>query len=389
MRKGLAAAGVVALIAAGSAACGSDEQVSAGGKVQNAFDKLGDQKSLTMGVHFGGSADEIYAAMKDEDDFTKDDAKMLADLQATFSVSSGKPLSEVKSGDKGGSFGLQLSGDDGKKSVFELRSVDEKMYVRLDLAEAEKLDKASGASGKDGDLAGLDQLIGSPDKLPSSLGSVKAALKGQWVSIDPKAFGEFAKSMGGKAGGDADADGSGDSPLSGLPDTKSLDAKTQRQLVEKVKQAVAHHAKFTDLGNHDGADHIRADVPARPFVKELETGLAPLTKQIPGFKPGDLSDVPNKTVSVDLAIKSGKISAITLDVAQFDTEATGKLPLVVDIDGGADQLKAPEGAQQLNPQDLMGLFMFGFDKTDKDADFTKDADLTGEGFAPEDGSLFS
>lgn len=354
MRKGLAAAGVVAMIAAGSAACGSATASSPDTKVKNAFDKLGNEKSLTLAVHFDASADQIYTALQGEDGFTKDTAKTLADLRAAVSLSAGKAFKNVKDGDKS-SFGFLLSADgSGKKSLVEVRSVNEKVYLRLDLKGFEALD--SGASNKD--IKQLNEFLDMADDLPASLGSVKAALKGEWVSIDLKSFTSFAKSMS----------KDGDSPLGALPDTsKGLDAKSQQQIVDALRKALQNNAKFKELGNHGGADHVEVTVPAQQLAKELQGSLGSLTKQIPDFKPSDLDDVPNKTVAVDIAIKGGKLSGISLDVAQFDTAAKGKLPLVVDIDGGADPVSAPSGAKVLNPQDLMGLFMYAVGGDDKDA----------------------
>ena len=77
MRKGLAAAGVVALITAGAAACGNEEPSTPQGKVSNAFIKLGEQKSVTLGLSFDGTPDQIYAALKDQDDFKRADADLL------------------------------------------------------------------------------------------------------------------------------------------------------------------------------------------------------------------------------------------------------------------------------------------------------------------------
>ncbi|MFF7198819.1 hypothetical protein ACFZAM_34570 [Streptomyces sp. NPDC008079] len=346
MRKGLAAAGVVAMIAAGSAACGTAAASSPDTKVKNAFEKLNGEKSLTLGVRFDASADQIYTALQGEEDFTKETAKTLADLRVAVALSADKAFKDLKDGDKS-SFAFQLGADgSGKKSLVDVRAVNDKVYLRLDLKGFETL---IGSSSKD--AAQLNEFLGMADELPASLASVKSALKGDWISLDLKSFESFAKSMS----------KDGDSPLGALPDTsKGLDAKTQQQVVDALRKALVNNAKFKELGNHDGADHVEVTVPARQVAKELEGSLGSLTRQIPDFKPSDLEKVPNKTVAVDVAVKGGKLAGISLDVAQFDTKAKGKLPLVVDVNGGADPVGAPSGAKVLNPQDLMGLFMFAF-----------------------------
>lgn len=366
-RKGLAAAGVVALIAAGSAACGT-AQATPQGKVQNAFTKLSDQKSVTLGLSFDATADQIYAVMKG-DDFTRDDAAVLASLHASLSVSSSKQFSLVRSGDKGGAFDFALSGDkSGKQNLAEVRVVDQKFYLRADVKGLMKLDTSSSSAS---DLRDFNQFLDQADQLPSSLNSVKAALKGQWVVIDPKAFAEFGKSFADKMGGSAfgspgDSSGSSsDSPFSALTGGgPKIDAKTQQQLVAAVKKAFAHNATYKDLGSKNGADHVQVTVPARQLAKDLSTSLTPVLKQIPGVKDSDLagfndvSGVPNRTIAIDVAIKGGSVSGITFDLAQLDTGTTsGHLPLALTLDDHADNLTAPAGAQQLNPQDLVGLFM--------------------------------
>jgi hypothetical protein len=352
MRKGLAAAGVVALIAAGSAACGTATASTPDAKIKNAFDKLQNKKSLALGLHFDASADQIYAALQGSDGFTKANATTLAELHATVSASSDKAFKDIKSGDKG-SFAFQLTSDAaGKKNLIEVRSVDQKVYLRADLKGLTNL----GGSSTSKDLAGIDQFIAQADKLPSSMGSVKAAVHGEWITIDPKSFTSFLKSFGGSGSG---------SPLGALPDTgKSLDAKTQQQVLDALQKALRNNAKYKDLGNHDGADHVQVTLPARQFAKELQGSLGSLTKQIPDFKPSDLNDVPNKTVAVDVAIKGGSVSGITFDLVQLDTSATGKLPLTIAVDDGAEPVSAPKGAKILNPQDLIGLFMSGLGSDD-------------------------
>ncbi|WP_277439530.1 hypothetical protein [Streptomyces sp. SPB162] len=352
--KGLAAIGCVALIASASAACGTVQQVGAAVKVKNAVDRLGEQKAVTATVAFDATEAQIWAAMKGEDDFTKDDAKMLAGLHARLGVSSDKPLKDAAAtqdakggmGD-GSSFSFQLTSDAaGKQNLIEVRAVDKKVYLRADV-------KALSALGGDkgGDRAGIDGFLGSADKLPPSLDVVKDALTGKWISLDPQVFTEFSKTLGGDKS-------LGKSPLP-VPDPSSLDAKTQQQLVDAVKQAIAQNAKFTDKGSTDGVDHVIMTVPAGQTAKDLAKGFAPLEKQIPGFKAPDPGKVPAKDLAVDLSIKDGMLSGISLDVAQFNEKPQGKLPLVIGLNGGSAPVEAPAGARELKPQDIMGLFMFG------------------------------
>jgi hypothetical protein len=348
---------VVALIAAGSAACGT-AQATPQGKVQNAFTKLGEQKSVTLGLSFAATPEQIYAVMKAKD-FGIDDARVLASLHATVSVSSDKPLAQLDGNDKNSSSGVSLSSDrTGPSSLAEIRVVHQKVYLRADLKSLQKLDTSKSAAADFGDL---NSLVDDADRLPSSLNSVKAALKGQWVVIDPKAFGDFAKSMAGKSGDSGNGSGAGKPLAGGSPE---IDAKTERRLVNALKQAFAHNATYKDLGTRDGADHVQVGVPARQLVKDFSTSLPSILRQVPGVKASDLkglndlSGVPDRTVTADVAIKGGSVSGITFDLAQLDDKtAGGKLPLALTLDDSAGPVSAPQGAQQLNPQDIVGLFM--------------------------------
>ncbi|MBM9504897.1 hypothetical protein [Actinacidiphila acididurans] len=360
-RTGLAAAGVVALIAAGSAACGT-AQATPQAKVQSAFTKLGDQKAVTLGLSFDATADQIYAVMQG-DDFTRQDAELLSKLRATLSVSTQKQIGLLTSGSnatdatKDGAAGFTLSADkSGNSNLIDLRAVNQKLYLRADIKGLEKLDTSPNASS---DLREFNQFLNQADQLPSSLNAVKAGLKGQWVEIDPKAWLDFGKSMAKQMGGS----GSSSSPFDALTGPK-IDPKTEAKLFDAIKQAFVHNATFKDLGNSNGADHVQVTVPARQLAKELSTSLPPILKQFPGVKASDLkglsdtSGVPNRTISFDVALKGKDISALTVDLAQFDDKATGnKLPLTLTIDHNTDALTAPSDAQQLNPQDLVGLFM--------------------------------
>jgi hypothetical protein len=371
MRKTLAAAGVVALITAGSAACGTDKTTPQG-KVSNAFENFGKQNTVTVGLGFDGSADQIYAALKGEDDFTQADAKLLASLNLSLGVTSKKSFSLLgkTQSTQGGAISFALTSEEsGGKSLAEIRVVDQKLYLRADIKSLEKLDTSSSASS---DTAQLDQFLNQADQLPSSLDSVKSALKGDWISIDPKAFAAFAKSMAGGSTDSGSGSSSGDgtettSPLDGIPGMPKMDAATVKKLVAALKASLATNVTYKDLGSHDGADHIQVSAPARQLAKAIGDNLAPVLKDVPGFDAKSLQDtsgVPNKTLSVDVALKGGDISAITFDIAQLDDQAKGKLPLTLTLDGSAKPVTAPAGAKVVNPQDIMGLVMSSMGQQD-------------------------
>lgn len=368
-RKGLAAAGVVALIAAGSAACGT-AQATPQGKVNNAVTKLGEQKSVTLGLSFDATPDQIYASFSDSGSgsgssgFTRADAQMLASLHVTVSASTQKQLNLFAKGSdtSGGRFAFALSdGSKGESNLFDVRALDGKVYLRADIKGLEKLDTSPNASS---DLREFNQFLGSADQLPSSLHAVKAALNGQWVSIDPKSWADFAKSMAGKNGSSAPGSPFGGALNGQMPKVDS--GKFLQQLMGVLKQDILKNkdATYKDLGKKDGAGVVRVTVPERQLAKDLATDLTPVLKELPGISQSDLnslndtSGVPNRTISLDISVKGSHVSAITFDLEQLDDQANGKkLPVTLTVDNGADALSVPAGAQQLNPQDVIGMIM--------------------------------
>jgi hypothetical protein len=275
-------------------------------------------------------------------------------VHATVSVSASKPLSGLTDGDTS-SFGLQLSNDAaGKQNLVEIRSVDQKLYLRIDLKGLQKLTPtATGDASGDTSLADLNSLLDLVDQLPSSGGALKAVVDGKWISIDPAALTSLAQTFGTDSG----------SSSAGTSGTSGLDAQNAQQLVTALQNALTHNAKFTDLGSSGGADHVQVSVPAKQFASELKTSLTPLVSDLPGFSASDLdalNDVPNRTVTADVAIKSGTVSGITFDLAQLDDQAaTAKVPLDLTLQSGAAPVTAPAGAQKFDPQDLLGLITGG------------------------------
>jgi hypothetical protein len=339
MRKGAAAAGCVAFIATAAVSCGTAANLTAGAKVQQAFVRLGEQKAMTVTVGFDGTEAQIWSAMKGEDDFTRDNAKMLADLDVSLSVSSDQVLRKAKDG----SVAVTVSAG-GDSSLLEVRSLNgKKLYVKADLKQLMTLGASAGDAESKADLKEFQSMLDRADKLPSSYKSVKNLLGGKWVSIDPDSFEELAKEFGGSGSGAG---------------TDALDTRTQQAIVRAVAKAIGSNATFKDTGSKNGADHITVTVPAAKTADALAKALKPYKDDLPdGFDLSDLKDVPKKNITLDVALKDGALSGITVDVAQFDKKVKGELPLTIGFGADAKPVRAPAGATVLNPQDIMGAMM--------------------------------
>ncbi|WP_042399187.1 hypothetical protein [Streptacidiphilus carbonis] len=343
-------------LAGGVAACGAAKQLSAGAKVSTAFDKLGESKSLSVKFSLDATADQLLALDKAEiaagdesksDAMTAQDAKNLAGLGASITMSADKPLKDVLDSAKAGSggrldpglnFALELHGGDAKP-LFELRVVNSKDYLRVDLDELSKL----GSSDKSlaGGISGMKSGVA---QLPSAYNAVKDLVNGRWVSIDPKQLSGLTKSLGG--GGTTAAP----SP-SALP---SLSSGDQNKLVKALTGVFTVDVTLDDKGTQDGKDHIVVTAPARKLVADIQNAVEPIVKDVPtigsSFPTAAPTSVPDKSMSADVYINNdGSLSKLSLDVWQLNPKGTADqhLPLSLSFDTQAAPTTAPAGATEL------------------------------------------
>ncbi|WP_367132975.1 MULTISPECIES: hypothetical protein [Streptomyces] len=341
-RTTLATLGCVAVIAASSTACLPSKHGSASpaAKVRNAFSKLGQQKAIAADIHLDATADQIYAAMREQSDFERSDADVLAGLKLSYAVSYDKPIKDVAKNDDSGAGSFALSRNGGKP-LLEVHTDTKKVYARANLKEFGELARLGDKRGdSNADTAAMESLVRKADELPASMGNVKSALKGEWVVIDPETF-------PGGAATDADDD--------------QVDAKAQKQVLDAVQKSLGANATFKDAGKKDGADHIKVTVPAKETAKDITNSLKPLADKLGDrFERmnDDVKDVPDKDITVDVAIRGGMVSGLTFDIAEFDEKVKGELPLTVAIKDNASKIDLPSDAKPLTPQDLMGAAMF-------------------------------
>lgn len=172
MRKTLTAAAVVTAVLAGSAACGTVENLSAGQKLDQAFEKLGKERSLSFELDLDTDAASLKALDADAEpgeEMPDEIAEWLSEARFSFSVQSKKPLEDSGEKDFTG-MAIKVSGADGA-ALFEYRLVGDDFYLRVD---AEALGKMSGSP------------MPPVDELPDEAEAFKKVLSGEWIKMSAK-----------------------------------------------------------------------------------------------------------------------------------------------------------------------------------------------------------
>ncbi|MDG9728332.1 MULTISPECIES: hypothetical protein [unclassified Streptomyces] len=330
IRKTLTATAVVGTVLAGSAACGTVEQLSAGQKLNQAFDKFGKEKTISFELDLDTDAQSLKALDASSnpepgEEIPDEVADLISGAKISVTAQSRKPIDE--SGEKdlvGMAMKVRTHGGD----IVEYRMVGDYTYIRSD---AELLGKAMGAP-----------LPSAKDLPPGALG-FKKALDGEWVKINTKEMAETTAEPGAEP----------------VPEP-TLDARTQKQLLEALRKTVAREVDFETADGEDGAERITATAPFRTLIGELFGEIRPLAKKLP---PGmelptdkDLKEVPDAKVTADFTLENGELSEVYVDLAALAENAeVKKLGLVVRMTEG-QTVTAPSGATEMDIEEILGGF---------------------------------
>ncbi|MFD3994551.1 hypothetical protein [Streptomyces sp. NPDC058548] len=349
IRKTLTATAVVGAVLAGSAACGTVEQLSAGKKLDQAFEKLGKEKSISFELDLDVDAETLKLMDAESDpapgeEIPDEAAELISGAKISVTVESKKAIDESEEKDfVGMAMKVSTSGGD----LLDYRVVGDYTYVKSDV---EALGKAMGAP------------LPPADQLPPEAKGLKKVLDGEWVKFNTKEMEKAGQDMAKEMG---EAAGATPSPEA------SLDAKTQKKLTEALREVIAREVDFKTAGGQDGTEHITATAPLRSLITEMIGELRPLTKDLP---PGmdlpsdkDLKDVPDTKVSADFTLKNGELTEVSVDLAKLAENAkVKKFGLVLKMSGGTKPV-APAGATEMNLEELMGGF-FGAMMADEGLD---------------------
>ncbi|MFD7816624.1 hypothetical protein ACFV6E_27400 [Streptomyces sp. NPDC059785] len=354
VRRTAAAAGCAAVLLATAAACGTVENFTGGQKVDNAVDRLGEQKSLAVELSLDAGPEALASLAGGAGSGSAMPTGMagfMAGLHVDVSVESKKPLAESGEKDLVGT-SVSFAGADGV--LAEYRVVGDFTYYR---ADAEAMSAAMGFP-----LPGADEL-------PEDAGALRTVLSGKWVKLDNR---ELKKAQKAQQEQEADGDASGGAGGSDAGETGSgsgsgdIDAKTQQKVVKAVRDVIAHEVTFRDEGGSDGTELVVAKAGFRDLLTGLADELRPLQDELP---PGtelptaqDLKGAPDKKVAVNFTLKNGDLDRIEIDLASLADEAKGvEVPLVLEF-GEAQDVSAPSAAEEV-PVDAIsgagGLFSAG------------------------------
>ncbi|WP_223188455.1 hypothetical protein [Streptomyces sp. TRM68416] len=317
--------------------------MSAGKKLDRAFEKLGEKNTLSFELALDTDAASLKALDAESDpapgeEIPDEVAELLSGAKIAVTVQSKKPLSESGEKDLLGS-AMKVTTSDG--DLVEYRLIGDYAYARVDM---DAMGKAMGGPLPDA------------DDLPPEAGALKDVLEGKWVKFDTKEMQKNAESKGAKGG-----------PAS------SLDAKTQKKLTASLRKVIAREVEFKTADGKDGTEHVTATAPFRTLITELLGEIRPLMKDLP---PGmdlptdkDLKDAPNAKVTADFTIKNGELAQVDLDLAKLAENAkVKKLGLTLRLSEGTKPT-APAGAKTIDLVELMSGF-FGGPAYDSEVDIT-------------------
>ncbi|MFC8665924.1 hypothetical protein [Streptomyces sp. NPDC057199] len=336
LRKTLTAAACTTALLAGAAACGTVENLTAGQKVDRAFEGLGEKKSLAfeLGLDAKPSAlTELAKEAEPGEELPPELAELFTGVRIKVSVESRKPLADSGEKDLVGT-GVTISGPDGV--LAEYRLVGDFTYYRADM-------KALGEA--------MGFPLPSADELPESEKELKKVIEGKWVKVDTNELDRAGKDTPGSEKGDKGS--KTDQP--GGPD--EIDTKTQQKILKAVRGVVAREVTFSNEGGSDGVERIVAKASFRELLTGVLDKLRPLADDLPAGAElptdEDLKEAPDKKIAVNFSLKNGDLTRVSVDLAALADGPKGtRLPLVVKF-GEAGDVSAPSGATEI-PADGFG-----------------------------------
>jgi hypothetical protein len=347
----IAAAGVAAASVSLSA-CGASTSPHGPGlgggsptqQVRTAVANLGNDTQLTVSMSVKTTLQQLEAlALKDGGGSpTPEQAMIVNELlgsQLTYSVRSGIPLDKLPAtGSPASSVEFALNMPNG--ALFDFRYVNQTLYGRVNFSMITNLSSSARFS--------LQKLRNAANKYASTLPWLGTFVNGGWVSITNADLHELISlyTLGLQQKGQQ------------LP---TISPQQERQMVSQITTSVAQDATITSPSSGQYVATIDLRVLAKDVVTPLATEIATLSPNArASMMLGQLSQVPNKNVTIDLSTSGNQLSKLTLNLAQFGSspaDQSANIPLEFDFSPSAPSISAPSGATQINVTQLLQAVM--------------------------------
>jgi hypothetical protein len=333
LRTGLVVAGTTAALVTGAAACGTLEKLSAGQQLSDAADRLGEQRSLALELHLDVTPERLIALTDGEGEpMPREMAEFLTKARISVSVQARKPLSEAGEKDLT-AMQMKIGGPDG--NIVEYRQFGTTAYYRADFEQFAEI--------ADTPMPSADEMT---EGAPEGFEFVEDLMAGEWIKLDLQQMEKFAEEMG------------EDDPSfnAGLTPFSQPDPETLRKMTKSLKGVLAREVTVKDKGSRYGVDHLVADAPARTLLIRIFDALRPYTDKLTGGAElptaEDLSDVPNRRVSVDFSVRDGKLAAASMDLDQLSDQPEGeRIPLIMSF-SEAGKVTVPSQATEVDLEAL-------------------------------------
>lgn len=252
--------------------CSTAEKLTTGLKVKHAFERLGEQPSASVLVSVDGTATDadafLRAAGAPRGATTKQAAKLLSRGELTFAVGSDRERTPLKDLNRSERLRFATALNFGTTDVLSAKSVEEKLYVRVRLRSL-----VARLSDSKSDRERARKIVALAKDLPTTLGSAKDALRGEWVEADPESFDDFAraaqeitrdekkgefgkKSKAASKTNDETSKRVGRATAAG----RALNGESEREFLEGLEKTLGRHAEFKKAGEYGGAEHVTVSI---------------------------------------------------------------------------------------------------------------------------------
>lgn len=224
-------------------------------------------------------------------------------------------------------------------------------------------DEAHDAAHEEASVAAVERFVHDTEQLPDSLAVARDAFQGHWVEADAHLFEAYADAF--EAGSDLGRGRVAELAAALADGTALLSPDARWGLIDALR-ALAHGAALRETGEAHGAQVVAARLPAvsRYALEPLFALLAEECERfgLPPLVSGAMTEPqgrPQRDVTVELAVRNGVLTAVTVDLGQFGAPGAGSLPLRLSLAGGAAlPLDEPGTSGQLRPVDVTVALLY-------------------------------